>query len=414
VEGARVNLSAEEEDLPRLAVVVDIGVERISGGMLLLYRLLSQYPRNRLCVVYDPSQSPANLSDRLPGVVYHPLPLRIPKWVRNRLNPFWPLAASVWARGQADQLLKRLEKFQPDAILSMPHWYLWFAADTAAKRLRVPLHLIVHDDWSCYTTFRRPGWLPDLVRWGCRKVMLPVYRRAASRLCISPGMVEQYRQWFGVNGTVLYPSRGDDSPPSKVRVREKTGGPAIVAFCGDIHLSGTADLLRQLADALILRDGFVDLYSRSTPSSLTAVGLDRPNVRLHGFFPASEMGERVARSAHCLFLPASFDLRERTDVATLFPSKLADYTAIGLPILIWGPAYSSAARWAACNPAAAALVTTKDAGQAVSAVERFATDPNHAVQVAAAGLAAGKLYFDPAKARQILLSALLGHFSQKL
>jgi hypothetical protein len=36
------------------------------------------------------------------------------------------------------------------------------------------------------------------------------------------------------------------------------------------------------------------------------------------------------------------------------------------------------------------------------------------VQVAAAGLAAGKLYFDPAKARQILLSALLGHFSQKL
>jgi hypothetical protein len=396
--------------LPRLAVVVDFGVQRTSGGQLLLYRLLADYPRDRLRVVYDPSQVPGDANTFLPGVQYHPCPLRIPRWIRNRLNPFWPVLASVWARTQQRRVGRLLGDFRPDAILTVPHWYLWFAADSLARSLRVPLHLIVHDDWPSYTTFRRAGVVSDWVRGGCRAAMRPVYQRASSRLVISPGMNDLYRQWFGAPGAVLYPSRGDDSPPARVRVRPTPDAAPVVAFCGGIHLGGVADLLRRLAVGLGACGGRLDLYTTSGPDHLRALGIEQPNVRHCGFLPSAEMGERLGRSAHVLFLPASFDPRERVDVSTLFPSKLADYTAVGLPVLVWGPAYSSAARWAVQNPGAAILVSDPDVSHVVAAAVAVAGDPDRALSVATTGAAAGSRDFDLRNARRTLVSSLLtGH-----
>ena len=205
---------------------------------------------------------------------------------------------------------------------------------------------------------------------------------------------------------VLYPTRGDDSPPGRVRVGPHSEGQPVVAFCGNIHLGGTADLLRRMAGLLATLGGFLDLYTQATAKGLAAHRLDLPNVRLRGFFPAAEMGERVGQTAHVLFLPASFDPRERIDISTLFPSKLADYTAIGLPILVWGPGYSSAVRWAADHPGATVYITDTDPAAVRSAVTRLAADPEYATEIAAAGIAAGAACFDPAPAREALYNAL--------
>jgi hypothetical protein len=139
---------------------------------------------------------------------------------------------------------------------------------------------------------------------------------------------------------------------------------------------------------------------------LAARKLDLPNVRLPGFFPAAEVAERVGSTAHALFLPASFDPRERIDISTLFPSKLADYTAIGLPILVWGPGYSSAVRWATDHPGATVCITSTDLAAVQSAVMRLAEGPGYATDIASAGLVAGATCFDPAPAREALYSTL--------
>ncbi len=393
-------------DLPRLAVIADFGVERTTGGPLLLHRLFARYPADRLLVIHDPVQSGNDPARFLPDVTYKPYRFRIPRLIRNRFNPAWPILASEWMRGHAAGLLERLAEFEAEAVVTVPHWYLWFAAARAADRVGIPLHLIVHDDWPCYTTFRRPGWTWDAVRWGCRRVMAPVYRRAKSRLCVSPGMVERYRDWYGVEGTVLYPTRGEDSPPGRIRVRPHPEGPPVVAYCGNIHLGGTADLLRQMAELLAPMGGYLDLYGQTTAEGLAMHGLDRPNVRLRGFFSASELGEHVGNTAHLLFLPASFDARERTDIATLFPSKLADYTAIGLPILVWGPDYSSAVRWADEHSGATVRVADRDPAAVRSAVIRLAAEPEYAARIAGAGIAAGAACFDPEPARAALYDAL--------
>ena len=45
------------EELPRLLLISDVQAERSAEGMLLLYRLLSQYPADRLMIVTPPSKS---------------------------------------------------------------------------------------------------------------------------------------------------------------------------------------------------------------------------------------------------------------------------------------------------------------------------------------------------------------------
>jgi glycosyltransferase involved in cell wall biosynthesis len=399
-------LTSTRSRLPRLAFIADVAVERTGGGALLLYRLLKDYPPDRLLVVSNPELAADDPALQIPKVAYRPCRYRIPRLVRNRFNPAWPVVLAALMRRHARPVTELVRDFAPEAVLTVAHWYLWFTAAAVARTLAVPLHLVVYDDWPSYTTCRRAGPVWDAVRWACRRAMRRVFRQAVSRLCVSPGMEEYCQRQFGVSGTVLYPSWGEDSPAGRVRVRPTPGGPPVVAFCGMIHQDGTTVLLRKLAAVLAGLDGHLDLYTMLSADQLAAWDLGPPTVRVRGFFPAAEMGERIAQTSHALFLPASFEPRERTDVATLFPSKLTDYVAIGLPVLVWGPEYSSAVRWALENPRATILVTEPDPAALRGAVLRVATDPPFAAAVAAAGLAAGSRYFDLAVARQKLRQAL--------
>lgn len=401
-------LIAPGRDLPRLAVVSDVPIVRTNGGPLLLYRLLKAYPADRLRVVTG-WFSPLNVdvkSDRLEGVTYRDLPYRAPRAVRNRLNPFWPVAMTGLVRRKRREVEAALEGFDPEAILTVPHNYLWIAAADVARRRGLPLHLVVHDDWPSYQTFRRPGSIPRAVRGALRTVLGRVYRQAESRLCVSPGMVEHCRSWFGESGTLLYPNRGDDSPEPRLRVRPESGGPPVVAFCGHVNQDGTIELLRRLAEVLARLGGRLDLYTLVPDWLLEQCGLVAPTVRKVGFLPASELGDRVAETAHALFLPASFQPRERLDVATLFPSKLADYTTMGLPVLIWGPPDSSAARWALDHPGSAELIREPDPSAVRDAILRIVSDPAHARRLAETAMEAGTRSFGLESARGVLFERL--------
>jgi hypothetical protein len=295
--------------------------------------------------------------------------------------------------------------FRAEAILSVAHDFLWFVAGAVAAQLRIPYHIILHDDWPALQTLSQPEWIRPLVRRACERVYGDVLRRARTRFCVSPGMRDRYAELYGVDGQVLYPCRGEDSPSPRVRVRQTRVGPPVIAYAGLIHQGWTAASLRALASVLAGIGGRLDLYVPYSPERLTEWSLDHPNVRLVGFFPAAEMAERVAATADALFLPASFNERERVDVSTLFPSKLADYTAVGLPILIWGPEYSSVARWSASNPGAAELVTDPDPAALTGPLSRLA-DPCRAGRLADACVEAGTRDFDERIVRDRFLAAL--------
>jgi hypothetical protein len=91
----------------------------------------------------------------------------------------------------------------------------------------------------------------------------------------------------------------------------------------------------------------------------------------------------------------------------LFPSKLADYTACGLPIIIWGPEESSAVKWAKAHNHAAFVCTDPRGNGIAEFLQCIRTDQDLAIRYARGALAAGEADFSLANARSRLTAALI-------
>jgi hypothetical protein len=89
-----------------------------------------------------------------------------------------------------------------------------------------------------------------------------------------------------------------------------------------------------------------------------------------------------------------------------FPSKWADYSVIGLPLLVWAPPWSASARFVERHPEAAALVTTPDDGAVAAAIARLAASPSARTALAGGLIAAGRDAFAPDAAWRTFSSAL--------
>jgi hypothetical protein len=82
-----------------------------------------------------------------------------------------------------------------------------------------------------------------------------------------------------------------------------------------------------------------------------------------------------------------------------FPSKLADYTAVGLPLLIYGPPYCSAIAWARENAGVAEIAESEvDLGHSVALL---ANNPDKRIALGKRALAAGREYFTHDSAQKI-------------
>jgi glycosyltransferase involved in cell wall biosynthesis len=386
-------------ELPRLAYVGDPPVGRRMAGSLLLYRLLKGYDPSRLFVVESNMWPPAP-GTGLPGVKATTLRYVPRRLFRTRFNPYFSLAFTRLAPLLTARVVELLRRFRAEAVLTVAECYLWRAAAAAARACRLPLHLIVHDDWPSFN----PG--PPYARTYYDRVFARWYRAATDRLCVSPFMAEAYQGRYGAPGTVLYPTRGEDSPPPRVRLRPESAGGFVVAYAGSLTASEYNLMLGRVAEALQPSGGCLDIYGQLTAAWQSRAGLGLENVRAHGYLPPAELAETLGRTADALIVPMSFAPAERHTVSTAFPSKLADYTAIGLPILIWGPTYSSAVRWADHFRGAAEVVTTRDPRHLAAALVRLAADRRYRFALAARAVEVGEQCFSLDRGRAILSDSL--------
>jgi hypothetical protein len=100
----------------------------------------------------------------------------------------------------------------------------------------------------------------------------------------------------------------------------------------------------------------------------------------------------------------SFEPRDCVNMQMAFPSKLADCTAVGLPLLIYGPYYCSAVAWARENSGVAEVVDTEDA--LAPAVNHLANDADLRVALATRALEVGREYFSHERVQQVFNQAL--------
>lgn len=384
--------------LPRLLYAGDVPVEASYHGSALLYRLLQTYPVDRLRVV-EGNIFPAGTDRQLPGVHYDRLGVGRPRLLNSRLHDWYAAWLAAGAGRRARQLSALTAPFTPDAVLTVAHGYTWVTAARLAAAHRVPLHLIVHDDW--------PSAAPALARRLVTRQLGEVYRQAASRLCVSPFMAAEYARAYGAAGSVLYPSRAADAPefpgpPARLR---RPDHPFTVAFAGTVNSPGYGRLLRGLADCLELFEGRLLLFGPQT-SNPAAAGLAHPRIRLEGLLTSADLMARLRAEADVLFLPMSFADRDRLNMRMSFPSKLTDYTSVALPLLICGPADCSAVQWATAYPGVAEVVTSEHREALTAAVARLATDPERRWTLAATAKAVGDQCFSAAAAAAVFETAL--------
>lgn len=391
--------SIEFNDLPRLLYFGDIPPESTVESPSLLFRLLQDYPKDRLRVLFRSKYASyaSDATHRLSGVTYDTfhfdlLGLPVTRFSLNRIATLF--SARFIYRGA----WKVAKQFRPEAILSIAHGFGCLSAAAVARRLRVPLHLILHDDWINWVG------IPQQLISAAHREFGRVYRQSKSRLCITPYMEHEYARRYQATGQILYPPRPSDLPDFETpSVRE---GRLTVAFAGTVW-SGYAVGLRRVAAYLSQVGGRLLLFTRHSDADLRKLELIGPTVDARPFCPADELVRLLRKEADMLLLPMDFAIKSNCNMMYAFPSKFTVYTATGVPMIIWGPPECSAVKWARQYGDIAEIVDTEDEALLEATVHRLALDRKLRHYLATRALTAGREYFSYLQARDSFFSCLV-------
>ncbi|MCF3648688.1 hypothetical protein [Synoicihabitans lomoniglobus] len=387
--------------LPRLVYIGEVPIRNISAGPALLFRLLESYPADKLLVL-ESDHNKADPATELPQVPTQKFSLLTDRLLRSRLARL----ASVWvylnAARQGRKTVSRLQAFGAEAILSVTHGYGAHAAAAAANAAGVPLHLLAHDDWAGTLN------LPLKLRPRADREFGQLYRNATARMPVSPAMEESYARQYKARGTIIYPSRARDCVKLvRPRLRRPNAGEFVFAYAGSAPSIGQRRTLIDFANTVAPLGVKLRVYQALSMENLRREGLRSDNLEIAAFRPVAELHEDLINRADAMYLPMSFAPEDEANVRLCFPSKLADYTVVGLPILVRSPIFGTATRWAKENPGAALLVTDDDASTLVSAVRTLVEDPERRESLARAALETGEAMFGHAQVSKLFQAQLI-------
>jgi hypothetical protein len=124
-----------------------------------------------------------------------------------------------------------------------------------------------------------------------------------------------------------------------------------------------------------------------------------------GLIKESMLVDELRSTADFLIAPLSFLEEDRLSVQTSFPSKMTEYTAAAMPILVLAPEYSSVAGWCRREPHAALLITELSDEKICDAISRLLNPPTR-FAYGRAGAEIGKRYFDAKAGSELFISAV--------
>ena len=391
--------------MPRVLYVGDVPVEKTYHGSLFLYRLFEAYSTRKLTVIE--TGPPSQASRRLPDVGYLSVPLSNPRFLNTRFHSYLMSWYSLKSTRINRQMTAALAGVEFECVVTVAHGVGWLTAAAITERYGVPLHLMVHDDWP------RVANVPHVFRNSLDESFGRVYKQAASRICVSPMMRRRYLEQHGCEAQVVYPTRALNCDIEQSGLKQ-TPKHFTVAFAGTINTRGYVQALIKLRDALATVDGKLTIFGPLTQSEAIDCGLHGPNVTLNGLVSSEELLKRLRDEADALFVPMSFSPEDRSNMELAFPSKLADYTAVGLPLVIYGPEYCSAVRWARENEGVAEVVDRENSELLTAAIARLVGDDDYRVMLGERALAIGHRYFDSSVAQRRFSDVLARRVSDQV
>lgn len=315
-----------------------------AGGMgtaKTMYNLLQGYPNNRLYILGQPGDYPA---DALPGmqirVRLHLIQLK--SWPRlNRL-----LGNTVkWLNGWLRRLLPLPEL---PRHLPKPHCILVattkppqiMMAARYGKQLQVPVLPYFLDYWMD---------IPDLT-WGGQSlhpVIRQMLQRAPGWMVISQRLGEKMAALYGLALPpllVMHNPSMDVQPPKGPH----PGGRLHIAYAGslwDMHF----DALQAVAAAIALlqqqgMDARLTIYTSEAQYRYRQQWFAQSGTHYGGFLAPVPL-QQALRSADMLLVTASFSPAQRHFSECSLQTKVTEYMGSGVPILSVGPDYGECNRF---------------------------------------------------------------------
>jgi glycosyltransferase involved in cell wall biosynthesis len=238
-------------------------------------------------------------------------------------------------------LLRAARQFDPDVVLTVAGSWFWttMLAQQVSQALRVPL-AGSFNDWFDYSILIHPRF---------RRVLERRFRRFYSEcdlaLCTSEGMHEELGPHRNVH--ILYPAGARLEKGSEALAGARTYGRAFtVAFAGNLGNWYGTMLERLIGEAWRGRSPVEFRLYGSNPSWSPEFDAEIRRRGLYpGHLPFSELGREIAK-ADALLLLMGFGEECAVIERTSFKTKFLDYLSFQRPILLWGPNYCSAVRYA--------------------------------------------------------------------
>ena len=285
----------------------------------------------KISVVADWGQS-QNACSRENWPVFH-LSHRKPWWPPYRSGNALLRLIRLWLwAGECHLFFKRV---RPDAVFTYLSAFSDILSQVAlaySRRYKVPLTVIIHDDVASFpgntaVTRRRYEWILSNAHqnWFASPQLADVYNVPESKRTVLPTICEGW-------------DRAANWKP------EFTKRPLIV-YAGNVWEAQLPVLGRVAAEADSAGARLM-LMVKSNPA-VDALCREYPVERKEPFKSNEEALEFLCDSAAAVLVSYADTTADMPWVKTSFPSKLVEYTHLGLPILIMAPPDSAVAVWAA-------------------------------------------------------------------
>jgi glycosyltransferase involved in cell wall biosynthesis len=284
--------------------------------------------------------------------------------------------------------------FKPDVILTVAHGGFWRLALREARASRVPLVTLFQD------------WWPDLsgthetIRPFLDKQFRALHQNSTVSLCVCEGMLAALGPHPGAE--ILHAICSRCSPSTS----HNNGQPAVSGELKMIYTGNLGDYGGMVQAALeatkehprirLEAIGGNPAWPASFRNEMQERGL------WHDFVPQEKLGHWLV-TADAFLVAMRFEPRLRRFMETSFPSKMIHYAQFHKPIIIWGPEYCSAVRWARVKDSAL-CVTDPSPSALIRALETL--DARGRERWAAKAREAANDDFNPDKIQRQFLDAI--------
>lgn len=330
---------------------------------------------------------------------YEPLSLLTYRLVCTRFREWMSglNALNTFIEPQLGRSLKLAHEFAPDLVVTVMDKLSYYKhAWALARRLCVPLMTITMDDPQTFE--RAHPWLEGAFTRFLRRM----YADAALSLGVSQEMCDYLARTFAKQSQIFYfgPPEGIQSRTPEESRALKAPPHLTLGYAGSLGL-GYREGLLSILDALTATNTKLNLYTRDQHCLI-----DHPQIINRGFYPPEKLWPIVQAECDAVLLPYAFYGVMTRVYRTHFPTKLAEYCWVGMPMLLIGPDYATGMRWGQRHPEAALTATAPDATVLGSVLELLQNDHELRVGMARAGVAAAREEFDPVVIKQQFVGLL--------